>query len=239
MVDNRNYTTIDTLMQNLYEHPMLRDLTLDQVIKYVVRFIGLHGYNSMYEDKEENVEIRDYRGVLPCDLVRIIQVKELSSGICLAAMTDSFAPGLGDGLRNHTRCCGKSFKTQGNIIYTSFPEGEVKIAYKSIPVDENHYPMIMDNDTYLAALEAFIKKNVFNIKYDQGKIPSDVYHNADKEYRVLAAQLKGELNLPSMSEMESISRYLTSSIKSVRSFDNGFRDLNQREYLKPQPHKRF
>jgi hypothetical protein len=71
-----------------------------------------------------------------------------------------------------------SFKTQGRIIYTSFPEGVVEIAYKSIPVDDEGMPLLIDDENYLAALEAYIKVRVFTVKFDTGKLAAPILQNA-------------------------------------------------------------
>jgi hypothetical protein len=99
-------------------------------------------------------------------------------------------------------------------------------------VDDDGFPMLVDNETYISALKAFIKFHVFDIKHDLGKIPGDVYMEAKRNYAALAAQLKSEFNLPSVNEMESISRYLTTSIKGIREFSSGFDNLGDREFLK-------
>jgi hypothetical protein len=51
-------------------------------------------------------------------------------------------------------------------MFTSFTNGKVKVSYKAIPVDENGFPLIPDNPTYLSALEQFIKVQVFTILFD-------------------------------------------------------------------------
>ena len=38
--------------------------------------------------------------------------------------------------------------------------------------------------------------------------------------------------MPSVSEMESLTRMMNTLIKPVRQFDNGFKDLGNREYLR-------
>jgi hypothetical protein len=270
MVNEQQYTSIRRVMDNLMDHPLLRNLTLDQVIRYTLRFIGLHGYPMLYMDKTAVVDINDFRGMLPCDLVRITQVKDLDSCMCLRAMTDNFSEGLeehhhhkesdnGNIQRLYGGICEKpdgrpngeyegireiyipkqkkpykelSFKTQGRIIYTSFPKGSVEVAYKAIPVDENNYPMLMDDETYLAALEAFIKVEVFTIKFDTGKISGSVLQNAQQEYAFRAGELECRLKTPSLSEMETLSRVYNTLILSQKHFDNGFRDYGNREYLR-------
>lgn len=191
MVNEIKYTSIRRVLDNLLDHPLMRDLTLEQVVRHTVRFISLHGYPKLYEDKITEIEIQEYRGVLPCDLVSIIQVKDEGTGLCLRAMTDTFNPGIEaqegigqpdnrrykDLLNNvrplrdtyipplHEEYGELTFKTQGRVIYTSFKEGVVEVAYKSIPVDDDGFPMLIDNEVFLAALEAYIKKQVFTVKF--------------------------------------------------------------------------
>ena len=244
MVKELQYTSIGRVMDDLMEHPLLRDLTIEQVVRFTIRFIGLHGFTKFYQDKIEDVEIHEFRGLLPCDLISIIQVKDLASGICLRHMTDNFAPGMVPHEKKHsdpnkevyinrtfTHLSEPAFKTQGRVIYTSFPEGVVGVSYKAIPVDEDGYPQLIDNENYLAALEGYIKKQVFTIKYETGKITLPVLQNVQQEYAWLAKQLSSEFVIPSVSEMEAITRSLNTLIPQVRHFDNGFTDLGNREYL--------
>ena len=244
MVKEIRYTSIRRVLDSLHDHPMLSELTLEQVVRHVIRFISLHGYTKLYQDKEDYVDIHEFRGLLPCDLISVTQVKDDCSGICLRSMTDTFTPGLvpppPHSPHPHMpyippKAPGHgepTFKTQGRVIFTSFPEGKVHIAYKAIPVDEDGFPLLIDNENYLACLEAYIKKQVFTIKFDQGKIASGVLQNAQQEYAFLAGQLQSEMTIPSYSEMESIHRYIVSILPSVKHFDNGFVNMGSREYLK-------
>lgn len=277
MVKEYQYTTIQRVLDNILDHPLLRDVSLEQAVRYTIRFIGLFGFSKMYKDKIEDVEIHDFRGLLPCDLISIIQVKDIRTGICLRHMTDNFIPAqVSDKLKDHgiypphptpdlmnnvqppvhrEPPVGKgpipkvhpwewyiphalkyleepAFKTQGRCIYTSFPEGVVGISYKSIPVDEEGFPLLIDNENYLAALEAYIKKQVFTVKFDNGKIAATILQNAQRDYAVLAAELQSEFTQPSVSEMEAITRYNTTLIPKMREFDNGFKNLGNREWLR-------
>ena len=253
MVKEIRYTNIRRVLDNIHDHPMMSDVTLEQAVRHTIRFIGIFGLTKMYQDKEADVDIHEFRGELPCDLISIIQVKDGPHGICLRSMTDSFTPGLLPPPR-HNPCPPHkeqhphghfpyippmapghgepTFKTQGRIIFTSFPEGRVRIAYKAIPVDEDGFPLLIDNENYLAALEAYIKKQVFTVKFDQGKISASVLQNAQAEYSWLAGQLQSELTIPSMAEMQSITNLVTALIPRMREFDKGFRDLGAREYIR-------
>lgn len=253
MVNEIQYTSINRVLDDLLDHPMLSSLTLEQVVRHTLKFISRHGYSKLYQDKLEDVEIHDFRGTLPCDLISITQVKDAKTGICLRSMTDKFPYGMmprrgepcHDPMNNvklHTPYIPPreeyieepSFKTQGRVIFTSFPEGIVTLSYRAIPVDEDGFPMVIDNGTYLDALEGYIKMKVFEVKFDQQKIPAGVFQNAQQQYAASAKLLQSEFTLPSPSEMESIARLWNTMIPKVREFDNGFRNLGNREYLKRQ-----
>ena len=252
MVTEIQYTNIRRVLDDLMDHPLLRNLTLEQVIRHTLRFISLHGYPKLYQDSIKTVDIKDFRGLLPCDLIFIIQVKDLDTGICLRSMTDSFTPGMrpmpsdnshARDLLNNVRppvntyippikkhCEELAYKTQGRIIFTSFPEGKVEIVYKAIPVDDNGFPLLIDNETYLNALETYIKVKVFTVLFDTGKIQAGVLNNAQTEYAWAARQVEMEFTMPSVSEMESITRMFNTMIKPMTSFDKGFVNLGDREY---------
>ena len=249
MVTEIQYTNIRRVLDDLVEHPLLRNLTLEQVVRHTLRFISLHGYPSLYQDKIAEIEIKDFRGLLPCDLISIIQVKDLDTGICLRAMTDTFTQGLRskpievnahkDLLNNiqneyipprNEYTEELSFKTQSRVIFSSFQVGRVEVAYKAIPVDEDGFPFLIDNETYLNALEAYIKVKVFTVKFDTNNMSAGILSNAQTEYAWAARLLQSEMTTPSVSEMESITRYLNTLIKPVTHFDNGFKNLGDREY---------
>lgn len=276
MVRNIKYVSIKRVLDNLLDHPLLRDVDLDQAIRYVIRFTQLHGYPQLYQDKLADIEIHHFRGELPCDLISIDQVRDKCSGVCLRAMTKTFNPGLhdhsnhphqhpyheqfpylvngnprqmapppyADGMdrwcddvrhhhHHHCQSHEMSFKAQGRVLYTSFPEGVVEIAYKAIPVDEDGYPLLIDDENYLAALEAFIKVKVFTIKFDTGKITAPVLQNAQTDYAWLSAQLMDTMTIPSVSEMESITRMWNNLISNRHEFEHQFNQFSKNEIHYP------
>lgn len=225
MVKEIQYTSIKRVLDDLLDHPMLRDLSLDQVVRYTIRFISLNGFPKLYQNKETVLDIENYRAVLPCDLIAINQVKDCKTQICLRAMTDTFLPA------DKRLLTELSFKTQGQLLYTSFKEGQVEVSYKAIPVDENGFPLLVDNEIYIAALEAYIKKQVFTIKFDQGKVTGPVLQNAKQDYALLAGQLNSEFTIPSISEMQSISNMLTHMVPRMNEFYKGFKTLGAKEII--------
>lgn len=235
MVKEYQYTNIRRILDELHRHPLLSDLTLEQVISYVVSFIGIFGLPKLYQDKEEVLHIEDYRCLLPCDLISINQIKECKTGVCLRSMTDNFMP-----REHYDRSAGYkipqelSFKTQGQVLYVSFKTGDVSVSYKAIPVDKDGFPLLIDNPVFLKALEAYIKREAFTILFDMGKIAPVVLQNTQQQYAWLAGQLQSEFTIPSISEMESIKRSWCTLLQRTSEFNNGFKNNGDQEYIRLQ-----
>lgn len=230
MIENVRYIKLQEVIARCLRHPLLQDVDLDAAIQYAIDFIRVMGMPDLFENKEVIVPITDYRGLLPCDLIAVNQVKELKSGICLRSTTDTFDPDEGRcGCHRH---CEETFRTQNTVIITSFKEGAVKINYRAIPIDENGYPLLVDNPIFIRALEAYIKKEVFTILFDQDKIKAPVLQNAQQDYAWKAGQAQNAFSIPSESEMESICRSWTTLIPRMREFDSGWKNLGNREFIR-------
>lgn len=235
MIKEYTYISIKELLSRILRHPLLQDLTLEQVVQYTLDFISMFGLPKLYQDKEEVIHIEEFRGLLPCDLISINQVKECKSGVCMRSMTDNFMP-----QEHYDKNVGYkvpqelTFKTQGQIIYTSFKTGDILVSYKSIPVDKDGYPLLIDNSIFMKALELYIKREAFTVLFDMGKIQGAVLQNTQQQYAWLAGQLQSEFTIPSISEMESIKRSWCTLIQRTTSFNDGFRNNGNQEYIKLQ-----
>ena len=223
--ENNNYVNIRELLARVTKHSMLKTIDLEEAIRYVVDFISIVGCPTFYLDKEVDITIEDYRGLMPCDLVSIVQVKDKNTGFCLHSMTDSFTP------KEDTFNKELTFKTQGNVILTSFRTGEITISYKALPVDETGIPLLIDNSNFLKALELYIKKERFSDLYDEGKIREGVMIKAERDYAWAVAQCEKEFIMPSISELQSITNMWNTLIPRVREFDSGFTKLGNRQYI--------
>lgn len=235
MISEISYINIREALSRVLRHPLLQDVTLEQAVQYTIDFIGIFGMPKLYQDKEEVLHIEDFRAKLPCDLISINQIKECKTGVCLRSMTDNFMPREHcDKYEGHKRPQEFTFKTQGRVIYTSFKSGDIIVSYKSVPIDEDGFPLLIDNPVFMRTLELYIKMEEFTTLFDMGKISPAVLQNTQQQYAWSAGQLQSEFTIPSQSEMESISRIWNTLIQRTSEFDNGFSSLGNKEYIKLQ-----
>ena len=227
------YISIKQVLDDLLDHPLLQDLSLERAINYAVHFIQIIGAPNEFEEKIALVDIKDWRGCMPCDYYDIIQVRTYGEGDnskVFRYSTDSFhySPNKDSDTKELT------YKLQNNIIYTSLKEGTIEVAYHAIKVDNEGYPMIPENSSFIQALELYIKKKVFTILFDQGKINNAVLQNTQQEYAWYVGQAQRDLNMPTIDQMESISNMWTQLLQRANEHSKGMKSLGKRELIRAQ-----
>lgn len=196
------HVSIKVILDNILDHPLLKDVTLERAINYTINFIRIVGCPDLFKEKSATVNIKDYRGVLPCDYNSIIQIRtKVGNGhnVVLKHTTNTFHSS-----NDKEALPTFEYKIQGGIILTSFKDGEVEVVYRAIETDEEGYPLIVDNSSFIRALELYIKKQCFTVLFDLGKITPAVYNNVLQEYSWAVGQAQSDLIKPTIDQMIAI-----------------------------------
>lgn len=229
MVREIEHINIRELLSRVLRHKLLQEFTLEQAIQYVKDFIDTFGFPELYKHKEAFIDICDYQGTLPCDLISIEMVVDCKTDIPLRSMTGVFNPG--GKYYNHLQQ-EPQYRTQNKILWVTFPEGTVKIAYKAIPVDDEGLPLLVENSKYMKCLELYVKCQLFTNLFEEGKINERVLNHTEQEYSWAAGQLSEEFKTPSEAEMQSITNMLNQMIVRKDDFYNRYERLGNKEFYK-------
>lgn len=187
-------------------HPMMKDIPFETAVEYTVDFIQLMGTPAIYDEKTAVIEIKDWRGLLPCDFEHMIQVRVAGKpGTAPKPVyrysTHSFHMSPN---KMPVSDCELTYKIQGMVIFTSTKETDIEIAYRAFAVDDEGYPLLPDNVSFLRGLESYIKLQWFTILYDMGKISQQVMLNTQQEYAWAAGDAQSEFSRLSLDQAESL-----------------------------------
>lgn len=225
-----NYTNIRLIMDKLTRHPLLKDIPFETVIDYTIDFIRIVGTPKSFLERTQEIDIKEYRGALPCDYYDINQVRIIDKGKRMGAFrysTDSFH--MSNIKPKHG---GLTYKIQGNCIITSIPEGKIEIAYKAMPLDDEGYPLIPDNGSYSRALELYIKLQYFTDFFDEGKISSQVLANTQQQYAWAVGQAQTDLIRPTIDQMEAISNMWNKLLPdTTKDHEHGYLHEGTKEHI--------
>lgn len=200
-------TNIRRILDRVMRHPMLRDIPFETAIEYAVDFISLMGTPALYEEKTAVIPISEWRGQLPCDFEQMIQVRaagnsnDIRTGMMYRASGHSFhlSPH-----KNPADIVELTYKIQGMVIFTSTKDVDVEIAYRGFAVDDEGFPLLPDNASFLRGLECYIKLQWFTILFDMGKVPANVLTNVQQEYAWAAGDAQSEFSRLSLDEAETL-----------------------------------
>lgn len=211
----QNYISIRQIADDIYDNPLLNDLPFERIVNLTVRFTRRMGLPQMFDEDVAKVEIHQHRGLLPCNLYNIIQVKDSCTNITFTVSSDSF-------FYTSTGRGPLTYKVQDRFIYTSMPEGVIEISYTGFKVDNDGYPMLPDDSNYINALELYIKKETFTNLFEQNKISQAVLINTQKDCAAAMMTLRSDMSTPSVDEMEVIARMWNRLLPEDRMHQSGF-----------------
>lgn len=188
---------------------MMRDIPFETAVEYTVDFLDLMGTPGLYDEKTAIIEIRDWRGELPCDFRDMIQVRVAEHQHCHKPFFLNRATYRYSGDSFHMSpdkpiAGSLTYKTQNMVIFTSTRDVDVEISYNAFATDDEGYPLLPDNTSFLRGLEAYIKMMWFGIKYDEGKISEAVMNRADREYCWAAGDAQSEFSRLDIDKAETL-----------------------------------
>lgn len=221
-----DYISVRQILDDLLADDMMKGCSLERVVKYAVEFIKVIGMPPVFDSKVAKVDIKDYRGELPCDFYKVIQVKD-PKGFAYISSEGSFS-----NQNKPDATPAFTYLIKGNVIFTSTKDTSVEVAYYALNVDEEGFPLIPDNGTFSRALELYIQKRYFTTLFNSGKISIQVLHNVQQEYAFYAGQAQSDLIKPDFDQMESIKNMWTELIPRIYKHADGFKTVNTPEILR-------
>lgn len=230
------YNSIRLIADKIKRNPLLANVSIDAISDYAADFIRIVDTPASFIEKTAIIDIENYRGLLPCDYLEVIQVRtakydnchhHIKPNIVYRGSTDSFH--MSD---HHAPFGDLTYKIQGDIIYTSNKEGKIEMSYRALAVDDMGIPLLPDSAKFERALEYYIKVKQLEIDFDQGKIKSDVLDRAEQEYCWAVGAYETECAKLSLDKARSLSSIWGRMISDVDSHRFGYINAGSREYLK-------
>lgn len=221
--------SINELVDEIYEHKLLRSIPLDYIIRKTVSFMKLVGAPNMFERKTAVLQPECYRVALPCDFYDIIGVRSgcPNEDYTYRDATDTFFFS-----NAKERNSGLTYKIQNSVIYTSTENKPIEISYLSIPVDDLGYPMLPDNESFKRALKAFIKKEKFTDLFDEGAISRESLQLAQQDYAWAVGDCDSDFHRMTIDEAESFYNSFSELVVRANEHASHFVSSGEKEIIK-------
>lgn len=118
-------------------------------------------------------------------------------------------------------------------IKTNVKSGYLMVSYYAIPTDEEGYPMIPDDQSFIEAIYWYINMKIKYIQWSTGKVRDAIYYHAENKWQFYVKQAYGRAMMPaSIDEMESVKNVWVRLLPTINAADTFFNYIDQQERLK-------
>ena len=234
------------VIENVYRNFKFNyDLDHMDALEWIGSLMGLLGVPIVLEDKIACIVIEDFKGKLPDDMHSIVQTAKMTGPngdnnpdtsdpdkVNLTPMrwsTNKFHSKF-HCARTDFECTGSiTYVTNQNFIKTNFENGKVAMAYKAIPTDEDGYPSIPDNESWIKAFETEIAYRIATILFIQDNMRADKFQWFERERDWYIAQARNRSLIPDIPKMESDKADWVRYIPNVNSYNEFFANMQMPE----------
>jgi len=240
------YTSIERVIENVIRDTGFTDeVDFVEIIEWAYRAMELIGAPQIYitrvtdGDKAMNhpdpVVIENYKGELPCDMHRIIQIREWCNKGGLSESTTDFIKSA----NTPEAYVGEvnNYKIDEGWIFTNFQEGLLEIAYEAFPVDANGYPSIPDDERYLKAVESYICERIATRLWIQDKISTEKKNHFEREWLFYVRSAKTRAQMPTIDGMEALKNQVLRLISHPDRHKNQFLQSGDMEQIRTRSNR--
>lgn len=231
--------SLKQVVNRLKQNPLMRDVQWEFCIERTAELLQIIGAPSIYVKKVEDIEIKQFRGILPVDFIGDVKgvMKVQNNGLVPMLPDEGILSEHYAGFRKaapENKEMALRYSLSHSAIFTDFEEGQIVFAYETLATDEECYPLIPGNAALARAIESYIKYKWYDIQNDLDIVSDRKLNKAEAEYAYNIGQAEASLKMPTIDEMEVFTNEITQLIPSKTAHQDRFAFLGTQEFMKLQ-----
>lgn len=237
MDQSSGFISVHEIINDVFNTFDTEDVPFGTLVEFVADALLLINSFDHSSDKTVEIEICDWCGMLPCDIIHINQTKT-AEGVAMKYTSDSFH------IHNKTSSdlYNKSkyvYTINGDNIFTSFEEGTVVMNYRALPIDEKGYPLIPNDIKFKEAVRYHLMWKIAQRLFYKGKINQAIFQNIEqnRDWYIGAAQSRAAMR--SHDQMESLSNQFVRLIQDSSAHDDFYATTNLPQKVRIHPTRNY
>jgi hypothetical protein len=114
-------------------------------------------------------------------------------------------------------------------IKMNVESGYIMLAYQAIPTDDEGYPLIPDDVSFIEAIYWYIVMKLYYPQWVSGQIRDAVYYDARRSWNYYCKQAFGNALMPNTDQLESIKNSWVRLVPEIKEHTSGFSALGQEQ----------
>ncbi len=125
-----------------------------------------------------------------------------------------------------------TYTAQAGVIQTSIPDGTIEVAYQSLAVDCDDYPLIPDNIQVKECIRYYILFRYLEPLFMVGKITDKVFNYIDQKKCFYMGAANTSMQLQGTDHLESVMNAVNRLIINDKAFDNFYKKSGSKERIR-------
>lgn len=228
--------SLKQIADKLKQNPVMSDLTWEFIVTHAVECLAIVGTPAIYVNKTVDIEVKDFRALLPIDLMGIDGVARAYQGTIVPMRTsedilhENYA-----GLKGVPDVnSGFTYTTSHSALFTNFESGNVLVSYKTLATDEECFPLIPGQPELVRAVESYIRYKWYDLLNDLDQMSAQKLNKVETEYAWNVGQAQSALKMPNIDEMEALVNSITQILPDRKQHHSRFQYLGAMEHMKIQ-----
>jgi len=123
-----------------------------------------------------------------------------------------------------------TYTINGGYIKSNTRSGFLLLSYQAIPVDDDGFPMVPNDESFLEALYWYVNMKLSYPEWKQGRIRDAVYYDAKSSWNYYRKQAYGNAMMPDEAQLESIKNVWLRLIPEINANKTFFSTIGQQEF---------
>jgi hypothetical protein len=241
---NGQTISLKRILWAVMNNPIANELTYDQAAEWSIDAIKLIGAPlSLSKEVTVPIKLTNHKAALPTNLltirgIRYIWDKDLFYNDEMMSDAMTYAQDVYhyqedcDTDLTHIGADEFTYTVQNGVITVSPREGWVQVAYDALPIDEDGYPLIPDNEKVKQALEYYILWKYLEALWTMGKITDKVFNYYEQKKMWYMGAANSSMQLSGMDHLEALGNVINRLIINTNAHKNFFKQAGKKERLK-------
>lgn len=234
-------TSLKTILWSILNNPLATELTYERAAELAAEAIPLLGAPLVYAElvTDPPIKVVNYKAAIPNNLINIRGVRLITNkdnyehnSIALRYATDIYHTGLNCSEDSEGSVIEYTYSTNKGVIFTSFKEGDIQMAYTGLAVDEEGYPLVPDEQKTKLALEYYILHRYLEPLWLVGKITDKAFNYIEQKRHFYMGGASNSLKLQGIDHAESIMNTINRLIINTQAHGDFYKGSGLKERIK-------
>lgn len=124
------------------------------------------------------------------------------------------------------------YSVTGGWLKTNMRTGYILMSYQAIPIDDDFYPLIPDDESFFEALYWYVNMKLTYPEWKAGRVRDAVYYDTKSSWNFYRKQAYANAMMPNSDQLESIKNIWNRLVPNLNEDRTFYSTMGQQEIIK-------